>query len=334
MRRRGRRRRRPRPSSVLWGSLSLALILSLGLPSVHCSSNSDAKGLKVVGSTNLPVKVYVKTSHNSPHILCVTNHLRNSELIDPIFQWHGPEGDVVGGNKTSKITPTGTLLLREFKPEMSGVYTCSLVFKPTTEQDEKSYLIKYIIYAYADPKFHYEFTARYHAAPCNSGYNTPFEKKLLQILSKLVVELACEIAILKSECHHVKMQRAGLQNVIFFTFTVSSIESEKSQSMCKKETCDMSRRLRKAKDLIEKFFSQQVEVLGKRTAPLPEIYYIEGTLQMVWVSRCYPGYGINPLLHPDCPHCCVVCSPGSYNPREGVHCLPCNKSLAYGAKTC
>ncbi|XP_048367337.1 zona pellucida-binding protein 1 isoform X2 [Sphaerodactylus townsendi] len=284
MRRRGRRRRRPRPSSVLWGSLSLALILSLGLPSVHCSSNSDAKGLKVVGSTNLPVKVYVKTSHNSPHILCVTNHLRNSELIDPIFQWHGPEGDVVG--------------------------------------------------AYADPKFHYEFTARYHAAPCNSGYNTPFEKKLLQILSKLVVELACEIAILKSECHHVKMQRAGLQNVIFFTFTVSSIESEKSQSMCKKETCDMSRRLRKAKDLIEKFFSQQVEVLGKRTAPLPEIYYIEGTLQMVWVSRCYPGYGINPLLHPDCPHCCVVCSPGSYNPREGVHCLPCNKSLAYGAKTC
>uniref|UniRef100_A0ACB8FU36 Uncharacterized protein n=1 Tax=Sphaerodactylus townsendi TaxID=933632 RepID=A0ACB8FU36_9SAUR len=104
---------------------------------------------------------------------------------------------------------------------MSGVYTCSLVFKPTTEQDEKSYLIKYIIYAYADPKFHYEFTARYHAAPCNSGYNTPFEKKLLQILSKLVVELACEIAILKSECHHVKMQRAGLQNVIFFTFTVT-----------------------------------------------------------------------------------------------------------------
>lgn len=59
-----------------------------------------------------------------------------------------------------------------------------------------------------------------------------------------------------------------------------------------------------AKDLIEKFFSQQVEVLGKRTAPLPEIYYIEGTLQMVWVNRCYPGYGINPLLHPDCPNCC------------------------------
>ncbi|KAL8165760.1 UNVERIFIED_CONTAM: hypothetical protein K2H54_054831 [Gekko kuhli] len=102
---------------------------------------------------------------------------------------------------------------------MSGVYTCSLVFKPTTEQAEKSYLIKYVIYAYADPKFHYEFTVRYHAAPCNSIYNTSFEKKLLQILSKLVVGLSCEIAVQKSECHHVKMQRAGLQNVLFFTFT-------------------------------------------------------------------------------------------------------------------
>ncbi|XP_077159162.1 zona pellucida-binding protein 1 isoform X2 [Paroedura picta] len=332
-----RRRRRSRPSSALSGPrgrlLGLACILALALPSVHCSS-VDSTELKVVGSTNLPVKVYVKMNHNSPRILCITSHLRDSELIDPIFQWHGPGGDIVTENKTVKITPTGTLLFRHFNPELSGVYTCSLVFKPTTEQAEKSYLIKYVIYGYSDPNFHYEFTARYHAAPCNSIYNTSFEKKLLQILSKLVVGLSCEIALLKSECHHVKMQRAGLQNVIFFTFTVSSLETEKVKSTCEQTACDTSRRLRKAKDLIEKFFSQQVEVLGKRTAPLPEIYYIEGTLQMVWVSRCYPGYGINALQHPDCPHCCVVCSPGSYNPREGVHCLQCNKSLAYGAKTC
>lgn len=73
--------------------------------------------------------------------------------------------------------------------------------------------------AYSDPNFYYEFTARYHAAPCNSIYNTSFEKKLLQILTKLVVELSCEVALRKSECHHVKMQRAGMQNEIFFTFT-------------------------------------------------------------------------------------------------------------------
>uniref|UniRef100_A0A8B9QE70 Zona-pellucida-binding protein 1/2 C-terminal domain-containing protein n=1 Tax=Apteryx owenii TaxID=8824 RepID=A0A8B9QE70_APTOW len=86
--------------------------------------------------------------------------------------------------------------------------------------------------------------------------------------------------------------------------------------------------------LIEKFFKQQVEITRKRSEPLPEIYYIEGTLQMVWVDRCYPGYGMNPLRHPHCPDCCVVCSPGSYNPSNGIHCLPCNNSFIYGATKC
>lgn len=80
-------------------------------------------------------------------------------------------------------------------------------------------LIYFSFAAYSDPNFYYEFTARYHAAPCNSIYNTSFKKKLLQILAKLVGELSCEVSLRKSECHRVKMQRAGLQNEIFFTFT-------------------------------------------------------------------------------------------------------------------
>lgn len=33
----------------------------------------------------------------SPHVLCVTQRLRNTELIDPSFQWHGPKGKVISG---------------------------------------------------------------------------------------------------------------------------------------------------------------------------------------------------------------------------------------------
>uniref|UniRef100_A0A7M4G0Q1 Ig-like domain-containing protein n=1 Tax=Crocodylus porosus TaxID=8502 RepID=A0A7M4G0Q1_CROPO len=87
------------------------------------------------------VKVYVRLNHESPRILCVTNRLRVSELIDPIFQWHGPNE-----NSSMKITPTGTLIFRHFKYDLSGVYTCSIVYKPTAEQSEKNYLIKYVIY--------------------------------------------------------------------------------------------------------------------------------------------------------------------------------------------
>ncbi|XP_070583277.1 zona pellucida-binding protein 1 isoform X6 [Erythrolamprus reginae] len=244
---------------VSWVALALSLLQ--GFSFVHSSTRINHHATKVVGSTNLPVKVYVRQHHNSPHILCLTNHLRNSELIDPIFEWHGPSGDLVTGNESVTISPTGTLVFQHFKSYMSGIYTCSLVFKPTTEQEEKSYLIKYVIY-------------------------------------------------------------------------VSSLEAVKGKSVCQNSVCDVTRRLRKAKDLIGKFFGHQVEFIGKRTAPLPEIYYIEGTLQMVWINRCFPGYGINSLLHPDCPNCCVVCSPGTFNPHEGTHCLQCNRSLAYGAKHC
>ncbi|EPY85502.1 zona pellucida-binding protein 1 [Camelus ferus] len=229
------------------------------------------------------VKVYVLLHRKSPHVLCVTQQLRNSELVDPSFQWHGPKGKIVSApravarvflsavcndekspvagdcveNSTTQITSTGSLVFQNFEESMSGVYTCFLQYKPTVEAVVRNLPLKYVIYAsspicqgsssvcrmwirhglrcdqsrhdrradrraraaYREPHSYYQFTARYHAAPCNSIYNISFEKKLLQILSKLVLDLSCEVSLLKSECHRVKMQRAGLQNELFFTFS-------------------------------------------------------------------------------------------------------------------
>ncbi|NXS74597.1 ZPBP1 protein, partial [Pandion haliaetus] len=223
------------------------------------SAGPRHSSLKIVGSVILPVKVYVKLNHNSPRILCLTNHLRNLELIDPIFQWNGPGGGLSSENSSVQISPTGTLILRDFN--LSGVYTCSIVYKLTARQPDKNLVIKYLIYG------------------------------------KLPIQVS-------SECHHVKMQRGGLQNEIFFTFSVASLDREKHNKLCQQSACDATHRLNKAKRLIERFFKQQVEVSRKRSEPLPEIYYIEGTLQMVWVDRCYPGYGMNAVVHPDCPECC------------------------------
>ncbi|POI27681.1 hypothetical protein CIB84_008569, partial [Bambusicola thoracicus] len=49
-------------------------------------------------------KVYVKLDHSSPHILCVTNRLRNSELIDPVFRWNGPSGYLSSEEKTMETS--------------------------------------------------------------------------------------------------------------------------------------------------------------------------------------------------------------------------------------
>ncbi|XP_048195514.1 zona pellucida-binding protein 1 isoform X2 [Perognathus longimembris pacificus] len=207
------------------------------------------------------VSVYVMLHQKSPHVLCVTKRLRNAELIDPSFQWHGPKGKIISENSTAQVTSTGSLVFQNFDESMSGVYTCFLEYKPTVEEIVKSLELKYIVY-------------------------------------------------------------------------VSSLDTEKGPKPCTDHQCESSRRLSKAKTLIERFFNQQVEAIGRRSEPLPEIYYIEGTLQMVWINRCFPGYGMNVLKHPKCPECCVICSPGSYNPRDGTHCLQCNSSLVYGAKAC
>ncbi|XP_049632986.1 zona pellucida-binding protein 1 [Suncus etruscus] len=290
--------------------------------------------VKIVGSSDFPVNVYVMVHHKSPHVLCTTKRLRNSELIDPSFQWHGPRGKIVSENNSIQVTTTGSLIFQNFDESMTGVYTCFMEYKPTLEEVVKNIQLKYVVYAYREPHYYYQFTAQYHAAPCNSIYNISFEKKLLQILSKLVLDLSCEVALIKSECHRVKMQRAGLQNELFFTFSVLPLDISKGLKQCAGRKCEPSKRLSKAKMIIERFFNQQVQVLGRRAEALPEIYYIEGTLQMVWINRCFPGYGMNIMKHPKCPECCVICSPGSYNPRDGTHCLQCNNSMVFGAKAC
>ncbi|XP_072186168.1 zona pellucida-binding protein 1 [Excalfactoria chinensis] len=326
---------KPHSPSTPTGRRRKAKGLFASKTSIQCSGSeeSGSDSLKIVGSTLSPVKVYVKLDHSSPHILCVTDHLRNSELIDPVFQWNGPRGYLSSENTSVQISPMGTLIFEHFSSDLSGVYTCSLVYKLIAEQPDKRLTIQYHIYAYSDPQYHYELTVKYHAAPCNSFHNISFGEALLKILSKLVANLSCKVSLIKSECHHVKMQIGGLQNEMFFIFSVTCLETENNE-LCSQSACDVPHRSNKAKNLIERFFKREVEIRKKSSEPLPEIYYIEGTLQMVWVDRCYPGYGRNAATHPDCPECCVICSPRSYNPSDGIHCLQCDTSLIYGATTC
>uniref|UniRef100_A0A4X2L952 Zona pellucida binding protein n=1 Tax=Vombatus ursinus TaxID=29139 RepID=A0A4X2L952_VOMUR len=139
--------------------------------------------------------------------------LEDEDTVKLVGSTNIPENSV-------KVTTTGSLIFYNFSEEMSGVYTCSLSYKHTAEDAQKIIQVKYVVYAFINPDFYYQFTARYHSAPCNSIYNVSFEKKLLHILRTLLADLSCDISSVKTECHRIKMQKSGLQNELFFTFSV------------------------------------------------------------------------------------------------------------------
>jgi len=68
-----------------------------------------------------PVKVYVKLNHSSPRILCLTNRLRNLELIDPIVQWNGPSGSLSSGKELFSYMSLRTLSPSPHSPLQSNM---------------------------------------------------------------------------------------------------------------------------------------------------------------------------------------------------------------------
>ena len=68
------------------------------------------------------VKVYVMLHQRSPHVLCVTQRLRNSELIDPLFQWHGPKGKVISGRRSRGPAGSVSLSYTEKKRSVCVLY--------------------------------------------------------------------------------------------------------------------------------------------------------------------------------------------------------------------
>ncbi|XP_067862471.1 zona pellucida-binding protein 1-like [Heptranchias perlo] len=297
-------------------------------------NDHSAEG-KVIGSDDGPVKVYIKLREKSPRILCATPQLRNMELMDPNFTWKGPRGVELTNKQNMKITLTGTLTIENFHKDLSGIYICTIYFFNPATKSLQSLNLKYLLYAYRDPNYTYEFQAQYHAADCHNSYNSLFLKRLHTALNQLASDLAYSISLHKSACHTLKVPLAGIQYELFLTLKVH-LDVEELDIICENnlEECDHNLRLEKVRHRVELFFSKQAETYHKITGLLPFVYYIDGTLQVIRVDRCKPGYGKDRKKHPDCSECCVVCSPGSYSNGRHVSCLPCGNAIHYGESDC
>ncbi|XP_044154986.1 zona pellucida-binding protein 2 isoform X2 [Bufo gargarizans] len=105
---------------------------------------------------------------------------------------------------------------------------------------------------------------------------------------------------------HCNMQKAScilLNLQMVYPFSVGwDKDCSRNSHVCQKET---STRLEKAKTLIVEFFRMQSRVLEEEFLNIPEINYIEHSLDIIRVDSCRPGFGKNQVTHHDCPGCCV-----------------------------
>ncbi|XP_069751926.1 zona pellucida-binding protein 1-like [Narcine bancroftii] len=290
---------------------------------------------KVIGSDDGPVKVYIQVRASTPRILCSTPQLRNMELMDPNFSWKGPRGVQLSNRPDIQISLTGTLIMENFHKELSGLYVCTIYFYSPSAKSLQSLNLKYFLYAYRDPNYSYEFQVQYHAAECHNTYNSLFLKRLHGALNQLTSDLAYSISIHKSTCHTLKVPLAGIQYELFLTLKLH-LDVEELDNICENnlEDCDHNLRLEKVRHRVEAFFSKQAETYREIFGLLPFVYYIDGTLQVIRVDRCKPGFGKDRKKHPNCPECCVVCSPGSFSSGRHVSCLPCTEAHHYGESDC
>ncbi|XP_078279526.1 zona pellucida-binding protein 1-like [Rhinoraja longicauda] len=290
---------------------------------------------KVIGSDDGPVKVYIKVHERSPRILCATPQLRNMELMDPNFSWRGPRGIELSKRPDVNISLTGTLTIDDFRRDLSGVYICTIYFYSPSAKSLQSLNLKYFLYAFRDPNYTYEFQAQYHAADCQNTYNSLFLKRLHTALNQLTSDLAYTISIHKSTCHTLKVPLAGIQYELYLILKLH-LDVEELDSICanNQEDCDHNKRLEKVRHRVEAFFSKQADMYREIFGLLPFVYYIDGTLEVIRVDRCKPGFGKDHKKHPNCSGCCVVCSPGSYSSGRHVSCLPCSEAIHYGESDC
>ncbi|XP_071967582.1 zona pellucida-binding protein 2 isoform X2 [Engystomops pustulosus] len=289
------------------------------------------------------VTVYVKMLKDSPFLACMDLDIAYKKIIDPTFFWVGPDGRDLRGHSNVNLTETGKLMLKAFNISMSGSYSCNLIYKSiendVTQEKKMNKYYEFAVLAYLEPDYMYQINARFTALPCSDLANARFALTLLSMIGEVITGLNCHLKNKYHKCHVTKAPKHSLQHELFVAFKVSPFsrgwdkECSISSYYCQKET---NIRMEKAKTFIVEFFRMQSLVLKEEFVNIPEINYIEHSLDIIRVDICRPGFGKNEVTHRDCPGCCVVCDPGTYSSDSSTRCEVCKdiEITSYGATDC
>ncbi|XP_068930359.1 zona pellucida-binding protein 2 [Petaurus breviceps papuanus] len=267
--------------------------------------------------------------------------LSQTEIVDPISLWMGPNGKHLKEENHIKLTSTGKLIITNFQEFMSGSYICSLTYKIISEETQKEQelynMYAFMVFGYQEPDYAYQMTVRFTTDSCDGKKNFQFFKLLIRILDKIIFDLTCHIEEPSYKCHFLEIPKHGLKDELFIAFQVRPFPPEQ-KAACRKLSVDCEEitnsKVHQARDRTEEFFLKQTDILKHEFYYIPNIHYVDHSFKVIRIDSCQPGFGKNDILHSDCASCCVVCDPRTYSPDTDVTCQACLTVHSYGAKTC
>ncbi|XP_069769401.1 zona pellucida-binding protein 2-like isoform X2 [Narcine bancroftii] len=280
------------------------------------TSRQAYKG-QVIGVEGEIVPVFFHVYSVGQTLQCLMKDLLPQSLVDPKFEWIGPNGLITEESQRFVITDNGNLLFDTIYVVDSGNYTCNLTYRLDLKHIKR--LVRYIVFVYHNPKRSVRLEADFYTTRCNNNEISKFEKHLQKQLEDAVQDLQCEVHHWNSACHSIKPTKTSMSHIFNFQFIVFPFALGWADQ-CNDTQCDQQSedRVKKAytriKSLIEDYpFKRQFQ----------NIDYIANSLNGVKVDHCKPGFGKNVITSIQCGGCCVACPPGHFSARQDTICTPC-----------
>ncbi|XP_038653801.1 uncharacterized protein LOC119966349 isoform X1 [Scyliorhinus canicula] len=287
------------------------------LPDTSSQSISTPFTDQVIGAEGEIVAVFFHVYSVGQTLQCLTKELSSQSLVDPKFQWIGPNGLITKESQRFVFTDNGNLLFDTIYVVDSGNYTCNLTY--TLDLKRITKLVRYTVYVYHNPKKSVRLEADFYTTKCNNNEITKFEKHLQKQLEDAVQDLQCEVHHWNSACHSMKSLKSPLSHIFNFQFIVFPFALGWADQ-CDDLECDQQSedRVKKAYTRIRSFI-EDYPFKGK----FQNIQYIANSLNGVKVDHCKPGFGKNIITSDQCVGCCVACPPGHFSARQDTICTAC-----------
>ncbi|XP_030410201.1 zona pellucida-binding protein 2-like [Gopherus evgoodei] len=118
--------------------------------------------------------------------------------MDQVYRWTKDTGQEIQDSKYCSILENGSLAFKDFGPEQSGIYKCSVSYSKEDKRYTKHF--HFFVRAYHRPDRSVEIQSAFYSPLCSSATNSIYIHSFLEHLNGLVRNLSCEVFEKYTKC--------------------------------------------------------------------------------------------------------------------------------------